>query len=463
MNSRNLLGKMVDFAGSRNFSVFVSVMGITYVLVLAVFALFVENRWLVVISGLLPYKLLYALFFVNLILLEIKWIPAVVRRCRKTGSPESAEKLARFGQAIPVAAPGSVAGIKVGELVRYLKRRGYRVSDGSDGYILSDNLFGNSRGTTLLYACRGRFSPLGDLLFHAGFLLILFGAVTNVLSRFEGTAIVAEGESFTGSKKEYRIIAGASAAALPEVDFDAEKISAEFWDGKLFFTRLEAQLLHRGGRDIASLSSAATIGSAAVTIAGYGYVPRFEFKNKEGKLEDYNWVKLNIFSPGSEDYFYVPEYPHKIFVSFYPDYAEVDGKAVNRSMNPLNPAYALRIFRGRVPVYSGVIKQGEWAAYDGLSISFSSLSRSGDFKIVRNPGHPFIWAAFILMGIGLVWRLLYYRKELALWQDETGNTWLSGHGDYYPRLHAEWLAGLAEKFKGQSQGNPNAVHLTVRG
>ncbi|MDH4235216.1 MAG: cytochrome c biogenesis protein ResB, partial [Gallionella sp.] len=363
------------------------------------------------------------------------------------GAPESAEKLARFGQAIPAGEPGTGTGFRVRELGQYLKRRGYRVREGADG----NNPPGSSRGIMLLYACRGRFSPLGDLLFHAGFLLILFGAVTNVLTRFEGTAIIAERSPFTGSKKEYRMSKAASETVdLPEVNFDVEKISADFWNGKLFFTRLEAQLLHSGGRDIAKLSSAAQIGNAAVTIAGYGYVPRYEFKKQGGIFDDYGSVKLNIFSPGSEDYFYVTIYPHKIFVSFYPDYAEVDGKAVSKSMNPVNPAYALRIFRGRIPVYTGVIKQGEWAEYDGLSISFPSFVKSGDFRIVRNPGHPYIWASFILMGAGLVWRLLFYRKELALWQDDTGRTWLSGHGDYYPKLHAEWLASLTEEFKGKS-------------
>lgn len=448
MNSRNLLGKLADFAGSRNFSVFVSVMAITYVLVLAVFALFVENRWLDVISGLLPYKLLYAMFFVNLILLEIKWIPAVIRRCHMPGAGR-AEMLARFGQAVPVTGPSTNTKVafRIGELVQYLKRRGYRMRDGNNG----GNTSGKPRTITLLYACRGRFSPLGDLLFHAGFLLILFGAVTNVYTRFEGTALVAEGRSFVGSKEEYRRLQTASAtAALPFVDFDVGKISADFWEGKLFFTRLEAQLLHRGGYDTAKLSDAARVDDADVTISGFGYVPRFVLKNKEGQTVEQGYVTLNIFVPGSEDNFQVRGLPHRIFVSFYPDYAEVAGKNVNRSMNPLNPAYALRIYRGRIPVYSGIVKQGEWAEYDGLRLSFPSFIRFGDFKIVRNPGHPFIWAAFILMGFGLVWRLLFYRKELALWRDETGNIWLSGHGDYYPRLHAEWLAYLAEKFKGKS-------------
>ena len=442
MNGANVLRKIGDFAGSRNFSVFVLVMSISYVLILAVFGLLVEPRWLVILSGLLPFQLLYALFFLNLILVGIRRVPAVMQQCQTAELPRTAEKLNRFNHATEVQG----AGFRIQEFTHYLQRRGYQVQVDQG----ARNAAPGTHPATLLYACGGRFSPLGNLLFHASFLLLLLGAVTNVLYRFEGTAVIAEGRPFSGGKAEYRTIGGAAGAALPEVDFDVETIAADFWDGRLFFTRLEAQLLHRGGRDIARLSSAAQVGNAAVTIAGYGYVPKFELKNKAGKSIDEANVMLNIFAPGSEDSFQVRGYPHKLFVSFYPDYAKVNGKIVNQSMNPVNPAYFLRILRGRISVYTGFIKPGEWADYDGLSISFPSFIRSGEFQIVRNPGHPFIWIAFIMMGLGLAWRLLFYRKELVLWRDDAGRTWLAGRFDYYPKLHEGWLARLAAEFKGKS-------------
>ncbi|HSG77752.1 MAG TPA: hypothetical protein VLA30_16670, partial [Burkholderiales bacterium] len=128
----------------------------------------------------------------------------------------------------------------------------------------------------------------------------------------------------------------------------------------------------------------------------------------------------------------------------------VDGKAVSKSMHPVNPVYMLRIFRGRLPVFTGAVKPGEWADFDGLSISFPSYVKSGTFQIVSNPGHPIIWAAFIVMGLGLAWRLLFYRKNIALWQDDAGRTWLSGRFDYFPRLNAGWLASLGEQFKAEA-------------
>lgn len=439
MINRNFWRTIWAFAGSRNFSVFVLVMASTYVLILAVFGLLVETRWLNIVAGLYPFRLLYALFFLNLILCAIARAPTVVRRCKSEDFPALGGNVGRMKHAIDVP----VTDLRIEDLIQRLRRRGYAVRGAEGGSADADAV---SRPVGLIYASRGRFSPMGNLLFHAGFLVLLLGAVTNVLYRFEGTAIIAEGGSFTGAKKEYRTIAESFTGALPRVDFDVEKITADFWQGRVFFTGLEAQLVHRGGREVARLSNAVRVGDAEVTISGFGYVPLAVLKDRDGEIVTRTHVKLNVFPPGTEDYFFVPGYPHKIFVSFYPDHEEANGKIVSKSMDPVNPAYFLRIMRGRIPVYTGLVKPGAWADYDGLSISFPSFIRSGDFRVVRNPGHPFIWIAFVVMGLGLAWRLLFYRKEMALWRDDAGRTWLSGRFDYFPNLNAAWLASLATEF-----------------
>lgn len=431
MIDRNSWRTVWVFAGSRNLSVFVLIMASTYVLVLAVFGLLVEARWLEIMAGLYPFRLLYALFFVNLIFCATAWAPAVVRRCRRELLLEPGGKAASLEHAVEVPEAGS----RIESIKQRLRQRGYTIR----------GLEGGSAPAGLFYATRGRYSLVGNLMFHAGFLFLLAGAATNVATRFEGTAIIAEGGSFTGGKGEYRTIADAFTGALPHVDFDVAKISAEFWQGKLFFTSLEAQLVHRGGVEIARLSNAVSVGGAEVTISGFGYAPLAVLKDKDGEIVTRAYVKLNVFPPGSEDYFFLPGYPHKIFVSFYPDHATANGGNVSKSMDPVNPAYFVRIMRGRIPVYAGLLKPGAWADYDGLSISFPSFVRSGDFRIVSNPGHPLIWTAFVVMVLGLAWRLLFYRKEVALWQDEAGRTLLSGRFEYFPKLNAAWLASVVEE------------------
>ena len=416
---------------------FVLVMGITFALILAVFGVLVETRWLDIITDLYPFRLLYGLFFLNLVAFGIGWVPVVIRRCQAAELSERAAHQGRFEQASEIPGPG----LRIADLARHLRRRGYRIAGAAA-------VNSSAASECLLYAHRGRYSMIGNLLFHAAFLLLLWGAVANSLYRFEGTAIIEEGGSFRGGKDEYRTISAPPAAALPAVDFDVQEIVAEFWEGKLFFTRLEAQLVHSGGRDLAELSAAARVGNAAVTISGYAYAPLYVLKNRRGDVVSRARVKLNIVGPGNEDWFQVPGYPHKIFVALYPDHQEVDGKLTNRSLNPVNPAYFLRIMRGRIPLFTGVVKPNEWAEYDGLSISFPSLTRTGSFQIVRNPGNPLIWTAFLMMGAGLAWRLLLYRRDVVLWRDGEGRMWLSGRTDYHRKLHANWLASLAGTFRG---------------
>lgn len=439
--SRHSWGTIWTLAGSRYLTVFVLVMAITYVLVLAAFGMLVQTRWLDIIAGLYPYRLLYTLFFVNLVACGIAWLPMVVRRCKREELPEPGAKAARATHVIEVPSPA----FRIKDFKQRLRWHGYSILDAASGSGFSSSAA--SGPVPVCCARRGRFSLAGNLLFHAGFLLLLVGAITNVFYRFEGTAIIAEGDSFTGTKKEYRRIADSFKGAIPRVDFDVEKISAEFWKGKVFFTGLEARLVHRGGRATARLSDAVRVEDADVTIRGFGYVPLAELKDERGEIVTRANLRLNIFPPGSEDYFFVPGYPHKIYVSFYPDHEEANGKILSRSVNPVNPAYFLRIMRGRIPVYSGLVKPGAWVDYDGLSISFPSFVRSGDFRVVSNPGHPFIWVAFVMMCLGLAWRLLFYRKDVALWRDGSGRLWLCGRFDYFPKLNAAWLTGLAEELR----------------
>ena len=438
MTRSNAWRTLRELAGSRKFSVFVFVLCIAYASVLSIFriAFGVEERWLYILADLWPYKLACALFFVNLVVLGIGWVPAVMRTCRRAPLAERLDQTVRSGRETQVPADG----LQVGDFERYLRRRGYRVH-GDAGHAT-----GVPAHAVLVAASRGKYSLIGNLLFHAGFVLLLAGAVVNALYHFAGTTILAEGDSFSGARKEYLTTAGGRWGRLPEVDFDVEAISADLWDGRMLFTRLEARLLHRGGRELTRVNDSLRVGDAEVLVSGYGYAPRFELKDKDGRIVDMGTVKLNIFGPGNEDFFYIPRYPHKIFVSFYPDHALVDGKVLSRSMNPRNPAYFLRIFRGRIPVYTGLIKSGESARFDGLSLSFPSFARSAEFRIFRNPGNPVIWTAFVVMLAGLAWRLIFYRKELVLWRDEQGRSWLTGRADFYPKLNAAWLERLAERF-----------------
>lgn len=434
MDEKRFGRRVWDFLGSRDLSVFIFIMGLTYTLFLAIFGIVVPLPWVSNISRLLPFKILYLLFFINLVICEIKWIPVIVRRCERPKTLEIAEDLERFRHRIQVQ--GSE--FRVRSLEKYLRRRGYKIQ-GSESDTVSHL---TSHVSPLLYAYRGRFSAIGNLLFHIAFLFLLIGVGTSSLFRFEGSARVTEGYPFSGSVDEYSAISASPLSFFPRVSFFLDKLTPRFWEGKLLFTDLKADVSYSEGKGNAWLSSYLKIGGARVTINSIGITPMYVLKSKDGKALDTGFVNLAVFVPGSEDHFRIPDFPHQIFVSFYPDSEVKDGKVINRSMEIRNPAYFLRIFRGRLLVFSGLIRPAEEAQFEGLRLSFPEVRYWGEFRIVRDPGFTFVWISFVLFASGLVWRLLFYRREMVVIR-EGGSVYLYGSSDYYPRLFEDRLMMLA--------------------
>ena len=434
MEMKRLTKKLWDFFGSRNLSVFVFIMGLTYTFFLVIFSMVVPLPWVTNIAKLLPFKVLYSLFFINLIICEIKWIPVVVRRCGKLKPPETDKELGRFRHKVNVGSTGSNVTI----LENYLKKRCYRLQKPEVNINGTEEI----SSSKIIYAYRGRFSPIGSICFHLAFLFLLGGVVVSMLFRFEGSARITEGYPFTGTAAEYSMISASPFASLPRISFFLEKITPEFWADELLFTDLRADISYDGvDRGSAWMSSPLNIEGSKISINGISLTPMYILKNKEGRELDVGYVNLAIFTPASEDHFQIPGFPHQIFVSFYPDFAMEGERPFNRSMNVKNPKYFVRVFRGRIPAFSGFLKPGEEARFENLRLSFPKFRYWGDFRIIKDPGLVFIWTAFVFFGLGLVWRLLFYRREIAV-VIESDKVTIYGNSDYYPSLFENRLRML---------------------
>lgn len=435
-----VLKKAWDFLGSRDLSVFIFIMGLTYTLFLIIFGVFVSVPWVSNISRLLPFKVLYLLFFVNLIICEIKWIPVIIRRCRKPNAPASPEELDKFRHKIAVSShPSAISSLEL-----YLRSRSYTVKpEAGSQKSEEENVSGlASHVSPLLYGYKGRFSPVGNLLFHFSFLVLLVGVGASFIFRFSGTARVPEGFDFTGSVGEYAFFSSSPLSTLPPLNFTLDKIEPRFWEERLLFTDLRADIVHNGGKGSAWMSSPITIDGTRVTINSIGITPMYLLRSKDGKELDRAYVNLAAFAPGTEDHFQIPGYPHQIFVSFYPDYEVRGGKAFTRSMDLKNPAYSVRVFRGRLLVYSGLLKPGEEAEFESLKLSFPEMRYWGEFRIVKDPGFLFIWTAFTLFATGLVWRLIFYKLEVVVVR-EGDEIYLYGNSDYYHNIFEDRLKMFA--------------------
>lgn len=422
--------------GSRELSVFIFVMACTYALFLIIFATVVPLPWVNNIARLLPFKVLYLLFFVNLIICEIRWLPAIIGKCRRARLPETTDDLQRFKYRIEVRDEGS--GVR--RLEGYLRSRGYKIQwSVVSGQGLENPSLLAPRSSLLLYASKGRFSSIGNLLFHSAFIFILLGGWTGLFSSFDSSTLLMEGEEFLTSE-----------TTQPAVNFKVEKITPAYWGNELLFTDLKADVRYpyKGGigSGMIRLSQALSLGGSKVTVSGIGFAPKYLLKDKAGLDIGSGFVKMNIFPPGTEDHLQISGYPHKISVSFYPDHEVKDGKVISRSMNPVNPAYYVKVFRNKAVSYSGLLKPGEVAEYEGLRLSFPEFKYWGMFRIVKNSGFVFIWIACVLFIGGLAWRFLFYKREVAV-IDEGDGVYLYGSSEYYPKLFEDKLRSLLGHIK----------------
>jgi hypothetical protein len=417
-----------NFIGSRDFSIIIFIMGMTHVLVLFGFAFLVPTEWVDSIGAMLPYEVLYGSFFVNLLLCEIRWLPVVRDKCRKK-TVEQIHADFKCDALKTRVAPR----LNESRFRKSVKRAGYRLSEG------------NVEGHRYLYAIKGRFSACGSLVFHLGFFLLLLGVVLNLMFRFEGQALLPEGFRFDGSKESYMSVSEAPKSEVPKVEFFLEKIDRSYWDGQVFFTELAARVRHTGGPSRLQLSKTTRIGGAEVTLSAFGYAPAYNITDLASRSRWGNVAVLNIFTPGAEDFFQIPGYPHRIFVALYPDFVEKNGKPSSKSMNFKNPVLSVRVLRGRTIVFNDLVRPNEKIAFDDHVLRITDVKRWAIFKIVAAPGRPYIWAAYIQMLLGLLLRLIFYKKELFLVQLPGGQCRVAGRFDYYNNLNNDWLTHLIVK------------------
>ncbi|MGB5888919.1 MAG: hypothetical protein WBH75_02990, partial [Thermoanaerobaculia bacterium] len=212
------------------------------------------------------------------------------------------------------------------------------------------------------------------------------------------------------------------AAGVPVTGFRVEDIRPEFWRDQLLFTTLEADL------ELASGSSATTrinrplwLGWATfLRLSGFGYAPRYELRDANGHVLSSSFVKLNLFPPGQRDYFSPPDYPHRIYLEVFPDHGEEDGRPVSRSLNLVNPAVAVDVYRGRLALGGALLPLGDGYTFEGLTLSIPEIRYWGEFSVVWDPGAGILFLGFVVGLLGLLLKIRGGRAEAEWVADPAG-------------------------------------------
>jgi hypothetical protein len=285
-------------------------------------------------------------------------------------------------------------------------------------------------GTTAVWSVKHRSAPLGFLLFHLSFFLICSSGVAIYYTRFVGTARVVEGFDFTGFTN---VIREAPLSRPPALSFSVHEVDMEFEEGQP--VHLSAVLRFRGPRGgrvaTTQINQPARWGTATVIINRAGLAPLLWLQDLEGFTLDRMVVAAATLSGATTT---VPLAKGTWMVDLRP---RVDRSSFPSRDDLVGTEFEVSIRRGEDLLFEGTLRPGEEAVFDDAVLVLEDLSYWAGLHIVSERGGVLLIAGFTLGIVGLVWRLMLYRREVAIVWEGVAFT-VSGRAEYFShRLREE--------------------------
>jgi hypothetical protein len=286
-----------------------------------------------------------------------------------------------------------------------------------------------------VWSVKHRSAPLGFLLFHLSFFLICIGGAAIYYTRSVGTARVVEEYEFTGVTS---VIREAPLAGPNELKFSVHDVDMEFEDGQP--VHLSATIRFRGPRGgrvaTTRINHPARWGQSTVIINRAGLAPLFWLQDLQGFTIDRMMIAAPTLSGNPTT---VPLADGALSVELRP--------LVDRSSFPsrdelADTEFEISVRRAEALVFEGTLRQGQEAVFDGAVLVIDDLRYWGGLYIVSERGGSLLITGFAFGIIGLVWRLMLYRREISVvWQGATFS--VHGRAEYFSHRFREELETVA--------------------
>lgn len=281
------------------------------------------------------------------------------------------------------------------------------------------------------WGVRNRFSPLGSLLFHLAFFLVIAAAIVMLdpSRSFQGEVAVAEGESFDSATQRFASVE-TSAAVPQDVSFTVSEVTPGFYEDILLFTQLEAVIENAPGvfRKVTLASPWVRSDMSMVAIKDFGYTVRATAVSSAEATAATSVYKLKVFPSGQQDTFdvQVAGGDYRISVVVYGDYVDRKGIPGTASFNLKEPRLMVGVKEKLgnetlVPVVpERLVEPGDSVAVPGGSIRFDEVAYYGVFRVTTTPGAWLVVVALLMLGAGTSMRLLFPRAELLVAEGQDG-------------------------------------------
>lgn len=370
---------------------------------------------------------LWAFFFLNLSLVMWQRLPLLKKRIAISES-RIADPATASGYSFRASFP-LPADLDAATLVARLRRNRYAVLGDGAGF----------------FAVKNRLSPIAFALFHLSFFLVLVGGLTSVYTKFVGVLEVAEGETFQGEVERYVPTPSlAKVGSPPRVAFTVQSVVPQSVNGTA--TGLKVKLQDARGEQLADVNRPYHDDHTTFVVDNVGPAPLFVVTDPQGKELDGAFMKLHVMG-GAADVFSLAGYHFR--AHFYPDYAlGKNGKPETRSREFKNPRFVIAVEHQGKPVTTGTLAAGDSLAFDNYKLVLRQMPLWVRFSVIKEQGLSIIYAGFAVASIAVIWRFLFYRRELmGVVREEEGERRLvvAGRSEFYKTLAEDEFRELIEK------------------
>lgn len=379
---------------------------------------------------------LWLLFFLNLSLVVWQRIPIIRNRITlsesKIADPATAGGYP-FRNSYPL--PDSLSGDAVMAMLRKCR---YTVLGDATGF----------------YAVKNRLAPVAFMLFHLSFFLILLGGLISVYTEFIGYLDLTQGESFLGDLNRYNESPYPKMPAIgspPDASFTVKSIVPRVVRNTP--TGISVLLVDKNGATHeVDINRPYKTGPTSFVFKHLGVSPLFVLKDASGKEIGGAYFRLDVLQR-RPDQFTLGGFTFT--ATFYPDFVWEKGKRASRTMEFNNPVFFLSVEQKGKKVGEGLVPKNGALEFAGYRLEMRDMPFWVRFYVVKQRGLPILYAGFAIATIGVIWRLLFYRREiLGALREEDGvrSLVVAGRSEYYKSLAEDEFSKLFGRIVGRTDG-----------
>ncbi|HEX5774080.1 MAG TPA: cytochrome C biogenesis protein ResB, partial [Geomobilimonas sp.] len=302
------------------------------------------------------------------------------------------------------------------------------------------------------YGVKNRLAPIAFMLFHLSFFLVLLGGLISMYTEFIGYVDLAQGESFQGELNRYNASPQPKMPKIgtpPSVSFTVKSIVPRVVQNTP--TGISVLLVdNHGTTHEVDINRPYSTEHSSFVFNHLGVAPLFVLKDSAGKEIQGSYVKLDVLRM-KPDRFALG--PFTYTATFYPDFVMDEGKRATRSMEFNNPMFFIAVERDGKKIAEGLVPKNGALEFAGYRLELPDMPFWARFYVVKQRGLSILYAGFAIATIGVIWRLLFYRREIVgavREQDGVRCLVVAGRSEYYKSLADDEFTKLFGDISGKA-------------